>query len=398
MVNFLNMKKGVILAVVLVFLIGGGIGIYFTLNKRDNNNFDAEYDNNQNQIAPYSEIEEPYVVAKEKLVLSNCENTANVCAKVCNLNDYDLEYTSLNSSIAEVDSLGNVKALGAGETIIKSFVSYDDKEYSYSTKVVILPNEIETNILLVDEEGQPVLSPLLGEKYTLKMESNVDLGYFSVSMLATDSVVIDNKVVSNTNCTCEIYFETKTQHTLRFKLNLKADNLEKTYLSDEIIFDNSDKTDNQDEETEQINQNEDEPDSPPDIPQPKNDDEPIDETTNAENDDTSDKDVDENTDETNVEKTNIFTLSSSSKNIDINNSTIRFSDFVSEKLVAISFTIPNSDKKYSIKFEIISGNNVEIEIETSLIGLNILSKGTTTFRLYAQEDQNISQIFTIIVE
>lgn len=398
MVNFLNMKKGVILAVVLVFLIGGGIGIYFILNKRDNNNFNAEYDNNQNQIAPYSEIEEPYVVAKEKLVLSNCENTANVCAKVCNLSDYDLEYTSLNSSIAEVDSLGNVKALGAGETIIKSFVAYDDKEYSYSTKVVILPNEIETNILLVDEEGHTVLSPLLGEKYTLKMESNVDLGYFSVSMLATGSVVIDNKVVSNTNCTCEIYFETKTQHTLRFKLNLKADNLEKTYLSDEIIFDNSDKTDNQDEEIEQKNQNEDEPDSPPDIPQPQNDDQPIDETTNEENDDTSDKDVDENTDETNVEKTNIFTLSSSSKNIDINNSTIRFSDFVSEKLVAISFTIPNSDKKYSIKFEIISGNNVEIEIETSLIGLNILSKGTTTFRLYAQEDQNISQIFTIIVE
>ena len=66
-------------------------------------------------------------------------------------------------------------------------------------------------------------------------------------------------------------------------------------------------------------------------------------------------------------------------------------------LTSLAFKM-NTTKKYSVKCEILEGNNINVEIETSMIGLEILSKGTLKFRLYTLEDPSISQTFTIIVE
>ena len=95
----------------------------------------------------------------------------------------------------------------------------------------------------------------------------------------------------------------------------------------------------------------------------------------------------------------IFTLipPSSSKNIKITDSTIRISGFTEEMLTSLAFKM-NTTKKYSVKCEILEGNNINVEIETSMIGLEILSKGTLKFRLYTLEDPSLSQTFTIIVE
>ena len=79
-------------------------------------------------------------------------------------------------------------------------------------------------------------------------------------------------------------------------------------------------------------------------------------------------------------------------------STIRISGFTKEKLVALSFKVLDSSKKYSIRFEVLKGNNINVEIETSMIGLDILSKGILTMKLFALEEPSISQTFTIIVE
>lgn len=408
MLDIENMKKFIILAIVLVFVFGGGIGIYIGFTKRNKDNLNAESENDSKEIEEIVEVEEPFIVAKEKLILALCDYTANICASVHNLSDANLKFAGFDNKIINVDSLGNVKPLQVGETNIKSYVEVGDKVYSYTTKVVVLPLEIEAEINLVDENENVVTTPLLGEKYILTITSNINLKFYDLSLITSDNVKVINHKISENSCSCEVYFESKTEHSFQFKLVLNADNMKHTLLLDKLVVDNSEKVpdvskdddskpSDPDKPTEPDTPDEpiDNPDDPVDNPDDPVDDPSEDATCNDDNDPIEDKPVDNKPD---IPVKKVFTLSSSAKDIEITDSTIRISGFTKEKLVALAFKIIDSTKKYSIRFEILEGNNINVEIETSMIGLEILSKGTLKLRLYALEDPSLSQTFTIIVE
>ena len=382
------MKKLIVLAIILVFVFGGGIGIYIGFTKRNKDNISAESESDSKEIEDIIEVEEPFIVAKEKLILALCDNTANICASVHNLDNAVVQYSDFDNKIIHIDSLGNVKPLQVGQTNIKSFVEVNGKEYAYTTKVVVLPLDIEAEINLVDENQKEVTTPLLGDKYILRMKSNVNLSYYGLSLLASGNVKVCNTEISGNDCCCDIYFEAKAEHGLQFKLVLNADNIQHTILTNKFVVDNSEKV-------EEPEPSEDEPDDNTPSPSIPSEDEPDD----TRNPDQPSEDKPNASDEPSEKPAKqVFSLSSSAKNISMTDSTIRICGFTTEKLVALSFKVLDSSKKYSIRFEVLEGNNINVEIETSMIGLDILSKGTLTVKLYALENQNISQIFTIIVE
>lgn len=439
MLDIENMKKFIILAIVLVFVFGGGIGIYIGFTKQNKDNLNAESENKSKEIEKFVEVEDPFVLAKEQLTLVLCDKTANVCASVHNLSNANLKFSEFDNNIIEIDSLGNVKPLQVGETSIKSFVEIGDKEYSYTTKVVVLPLEIEAEINLVDENENSVTNPLLGEKYTLKLTS-VNLKFYDLSLIASDHVKVSNDKTLDNCRSCDVYFESKAEHSLQFKLVLDADNMKHTLLLDKLVVDNSEKVPDVSKDDDSKPSDPDEPTNP-DIPNdPKDnhvapadnpsdnnpiddnpiDDNPIDDNptednptednptednptddNSTDNNPTDDKSTDDHpTEDDPIEPTKrIFTLRppSNSKNIKITDSTIRISGFTEEMLTSLSFKT-NATKKYSVKYEILEGNNINVEIETSMIGLEILSKGTLKLRLYTLEDPSLSQTFTIIVE
>lgn len=399
MLDIEDMKKFIILAIVLVFVFGGGIGIYIGFTKQNKDNLNAESENDSKEIEKFVEVEDPFVLAKEKLTLVLCDKTANVCTSVYNADNTNLKFSEFDNNIIEIDSLGNVKPLQVGETSIKSFVEIGDKEYSYTTKVVVLPLEIEAEINLVDKNENSVTNPLLGEKYTLKLTS-VNLKFYDLSLIASDHVKVSNDKTLDNCRSCDVYFESKTEHSLQFKFVLNADNMKHTLLLDKLVVDNSEKVETPDDpkpsDTDEPTDPE-TPDEPIDNPDDPidNPDDPVDDPSDDGNDPTEDKPVDDKPD---IPVKKVFNLSSSAKDIEITDSTIRISGFTKEKLVALAFKIIDSTKKYSIRFEILEGNNINVEIETSMIGLDILSKGTLKLRLYALEDPSLSQTFTIIVE
>lgn len=419
MLDIEDTKKFIILAFVLVFVFGGGIGIYIGFTKQNKDNLNAKSENKSKEIEKFVEVEDPFVLAKEKLTLVLCDKTANVCASVYNADNTNLKFSEFDNNIIEIDSLGNVKPLQVGETSIKSFVEIGDKEYSYTTKVVVLPLEIEAEINLVDKNENSVTNPLLGEKYTLKLTS-VNLKFYDLSLIASDHVKVSNDKTLDNCRSCDVYFESKTEHSLQFKLVLNADNMKHTLLLDKLVVDNSEKVPDVSKDDDSKPSDPDEPTNP-DIPNdPKDnhvapadnpsdnnpiDDNPIDDNPIDDNP-TEDNPTDDNpTDDHPIEDNpiepakRIFTLRlpSGSKNIKITDSTIRINGFTEEILTSLSFKM-NTTKKYSVKCEILEGNNINVEIETSMIGLEILSKGTLKLRLYTLEDPSLSQTFTIIVE
>lgn len=409
MLDIEDMKKFIILAIVLVFVFGGGIGIYIGFTKQNKDNLNAESENVNKGIEQFVEVEDPFVLAKEKLTLVLCDKTANVCASVYNADNTNLKFSEFDNNIIEIDSLGNVKPLQVGETSIKSFVEIGDKEYSYTTKVVVLPLEIEAEINLVDKNENSVTNPLLGEKYILKLTS-VNLKFYDLSLIASDHVKVSNDKTLDNCRSCDVYFESKTEHSLQFKLVLNADNMKHTLFLDKLIVDNSEKVPDVSKDDDSKPSDPDEPTNP-DIPNdPKDnhvdptdnqsDNNPIDDNPTEDNP-TDDNPTDDHPVEDNpIEPAKrIFTLRppSGSKNIKITDSTIRISGFTEEMLTSLSFKM-NATKKYSVKCEILEGNNINVEIETSMIGLEILSKGTLKLRLYTLEDPSLSQTFTIIVE
>lgn len=419
MLDIEDMKKFIILAIVLVFVFGGGIGIYFGFTKQNKDNISAGSENKSKEIEEFVEVEDPFVLAKEKLTLVLCDKTANVCASVHNADNTNLKFSAFDNNIIEINSLGNVKPLQVGETSIKSFVEIGDKEYSYTTKVVVLPLEIEAEINLVDENENSVTNPLLGEKYTLKLTS-VNLKFYDLSLIASDYVKVSNEKTSGNCRSCDVYFESKAEHSLQFELVLDADNMKHTLLLDKLVVDNSEKVPDVSKDDDSKPSNPDESTNP-DIPNDPEDnhvdpaDNPSDnspsdnnptennptEDNSTEDNSTEDNSTDDNpTDDNPIEPAKrIFTLipPSSSKNIKITDSTIRISGFTEEMLTSLAFKM-NTTKKYSVKCEILEGNNINVEIETSMIGLEILSKGTLKLRLYTLEDPSLSQTFTIIVE
>lgn len=409
MLDIEDMKKFIILAIVLVFVFGGGIGIYFGFTKQNKDNLNAGSENKSKEIEEFVEVEDPFVLAKEKLTLVLCDKTANVCASVHNADNTNLKFSEFDNNIIEIDSLGNVKPLQVGETSIKSFVEIGDKEYSYTTKVVVLPLEIEAEINLVDESENSVTNPLLGEKYTLKLTS-VNLKFYDLSLIASDYVKVSNEKTSDNCRSCDVYFESKAEHSLQFKLVLDADNMKHTLLLDKLVVDNSEKVPDVSKDDDSKPSDPDEPTNP-DIPNDPEDnhvdpaDNPSDNSP-TENNPTEDNSTDDNptddnsTDDDTIEPAKkIFTLTppSTSNNIKITDSTIQISGFTEEMLTSLAFKM-NTTKKYSVKCEILEGNNINVEIETSMIGLEILSKGTLKLRLYTLEDPSLSQTFTIIVE
>ena len=429
MLNIEDMKKFIILAIVLVFVFGGGIGIYFGFTKQNKDNISAGSENKSKEIEEFVEVEDPFVLAKEKLTLVLCDKTANVCASVHNADNTNLKFSAFDNNIIEIDSLGNVKPLQVGETSIKSFVEIGYKEYSYTTKVVVLPLEIEAEINLVDENENSVTNPLLGEKYRLKLTS-VNLKFYDLSLIASDYVKVSNEKISGNCRSCDVYFESKAEHSLQFELVLDADNMKHTLLLDKLVVDNSEKGPDVSKDDDSKPSDPDKP-TDPDIPNDPEDnhvdpaDNPSDnsptennptEDNSTEDNSTDDNPTDDNstdnkptddnptddhpTDDDPIEPAKrIFTLTppSTSNNIKITDSTIRISGFTEEMLTSLSFKM-NTTKKYSVKCEILEGNNINVEIETSMIGLEILSKGTLKFRLYTLEDPSLSQTFTIIVE
>ena len=424
MLDIEDMKKFIILAIVLVFVFGGGIGIYFGFTKQNKDNISAGSENKSKEIEEFVEVEDPFVLAKEKLTLVLCDKTANVCASVHNADNTNLKFSSFDNNIIEIDSLGNIKPLQVGETSIKSFVEIGDKEYSYTTKVVVLPLEIEAEINLVDENENTVTNPLLGEKYTLKLTS-VNLKFYDLSLIASDYVKVSNEKTSGNCRSYDVYFESKAEHSLQFELVLNADNMKHTLLLDKLVVDNSEKVPDVSKDDDSKPSDPDESTNP-DIPNDPEDnhvdpaDNPSDnnpsdnnptennptEDNSTEDNLTDDNPTDDNstdnkpTDDDPIEPAKrIFTLTppSTSNNIKITDSTIRISGFTEEMLTSLSFKM-NTTKKYSVKCEILEGNNINVEIETSMIGLEILSKGTLKFRLYTLEDLSLSQTFTIIVE
>lgn len=429
MLDIEDMKKFIILAIVLVFVFGGGIGIYFGFTKQNKDNLNAGSENKSKEIEKFVEVEDPFVLAKEKLTLVLCDKTANVCASVHNADNTNLKFSAFDNNIIEIDSLGNVKPLQVGETSIKSFVEIGDKEYSYTTKVVVLPLEIEAEINLVDENENSVTNPLLGEKYTLKLTS-VNLKFYDLSLIASDHVKVSNDKTSDNCRSCDVCFESKAEHSLQFKLVLNADNMKHTLLLDKLVVDNSEKVPDVSKDDDSKPSDPDEPTNP-DIPNDpednhvdpadnQSDNNPTDDNPTEDNptedNPTDDNPTDDNstdnkptddistddhpTDDDPIEPAKrIFTLTppSISNNIKITDSTIRISGFTEEMLTSLAFKM-NTTKKYSVKCEILEGNNINVEIETSMIGLEILSKGTLKFRLYTLEDPSLSQTFTIIVE
>lgn len=424
MLDIEDMKKFIILAIVLIFVLGGGIGIYIGFTKQNKDNISAESENKSKEIEKFVEVEDPFVLAKEKLTLVLCDKTANVCASVYNADNTNLKFSEFDNNIIEIDSLGNVKPLQVGETSIKSFVEIGDKEYSYTTNVVVLPLEIEAEINLVDKNENSVTNPLLGEKYTLKLTS-VNLKFYDLSLIASDHVKVSNDKTLDNCRSCDVYFESKTEHSLQFKLVLNADNMKHTLLLDKLVVDNSEKVPDVSKDDDSKPSDPNEPTNP-DIPNDpednhvdpadnQSDNNPIDEhptednptddnptdDNSTDNNPTDDKSTDDHpTEDDPIEPAKrIFTLRppSSSKNIKITDSTIRISGFTEEMLTSLSFKM-NATKKHSVKCEILEGNNINVEIETSMIGLEILSKGTLKLRLYTLEDPSLSQTFTIIVE
>ena len=419
MLDIEDMKKFIILAIVLVFVFGGGIGIYFGFTKQNKDNISAGSENKSKEIEEFVEVEDPFVLAKEKLTLVLCDKTANVCASVHNADNTNLKFSAFDNNIIEIDSLGNVKPLQVGETSIKSFVEIGDKEYSYTTKVVVLPLEIEAEINLVDENENSVTNPLLGEKYTLKLTS-VNLKFYDLSLIASDYVKVSNEKTSDNCRSCDVYFESKAEHSLQFKLVLNADNMKHTFFLDKLVVDNSEKVPDVSKDDDSKPSDPDESTNP-DIPNDPEDnhvdpaDNPSDNSPSdnnpSDNNPTEDNSTEDNPTDDHPTENNpteddpiepakrIFTLTppSTPNNIKITDSTIRISGFTEEMLTSLAFKM-NTTKKYSVKCEILEGNNINVEIETSMIGLEILSKGTLKFRLYTLEDPSLSQTFTIIVE
>lgn len=389
------MKKWVVLVVVLVLVIGGGVAAVVGLknkNKKDGTIADIGGE------ASFVEEVSPCILAEEKLVLVEGEKSVNTNAETYDATNEIIQYESLDTNIATVDSYGNVFALKKGSTFVRNSFVLDNVEYSYDTRIVVLPNEISGTITLLDENKKEAKSVVVGNKYILNYTTETSLEYFQISLFSTDGIQASGTYDKQDNgfC-CEIYFLTRAVHTLGFKLTLKADNLKKDYFTSTLTFDNTEKECQEPESStpqEPVDEPVDESNEPqtPIVPsepapaEPK----PSEPTPPSEPQTPLEPTV------TQEEMFEIFV--GTNKNIAIENSTITITNFTKPTDIALSFKPIHSTQKHTMRVEILSGDNLTIELETSLLGLTISATGTTTFRLFSTTNPALSQIFTIVVE
>lgn len=396
------MKKWIVVIVLLVFVVGGGVAAVVGLKDKNSSNPTADTESEQTSQG----VVIPYILAKEKLVLVEGEKSVNTNAAVYDTTNVNIQYESQNKNIATVDSLGNVFALKEGSTFVKNSFVLNNAEYSFDTKIVVLPKDISGTITLFDENGKEASNVVVGNKYVLNYTTETNLEYFQTSLFGTDDIqtngIYDKK--DNTLC-CEVFFLTQAVHTLGFKLTLKADNLEKDYYTTTLTFDNREK-----QPQDLVSPTPQEPVEKPDDPVDEPDDPipPSEPTTSEPTPVEPAPSVPEQNDpkpsetQTPLEPAapqEVFEIFvGTNKNISVENSTITISNFTKAIEIALSFKPIHSTQKNTMSFEILSGDNLTIELETSILGLSISSIGTTTFRLFSTTDPALSQIFTIVVE
>lgn len=407
------MKKWIVVIVLLVFVVGGGVAVF--VGFKDKNSSNPTADTESKQTSQSAVI--PYILAKEKLVLVEGEKSVNTNAVAYDTTNASIQYESLDTNIATVDSLGNVLPLKEGSTLVKNSFVLGNVEYSYDTQIVVLPKDISGTLTLFDENKKETTSVVVGNKYILNYTTETNLENFQTSLFGTDDIQTNGIYDKQGNgfC-CEVFFLTQAVHTLGFKLTLKADNVEKDYFTTTLIVDNTEK--GSEDEVEQTPQN---PDSPVDNPA----DDPIDDTNdNTEDlgddpDDNPADDADDNTQNPEtpaepapttpttpsepdqgeqVQEEMFEIIVGTNKNITIENSTITITNFTKPTDIALSFKPIHSTQKHTMRVEILSGDNLTIELETLLLGLTISATGTTTFRLFSTTNPALSQIFTIVVE
>lgn len=400
------MKKWIVLVVVLVFVVGGGVAAVVGL--KNNNKKDGTIADIGGETSFVEEVS-PCILAEEKLVLVEGEKSVNTNAETHDAINEIIQYESLDTNIATVDSYGNVFALKKGSTFVRNSFVLDNIEYSYDTRIIVLPNEISGTITLLDENKKETTSVVVGNKYILNYTTETSLEYFQISLFSTDGIQASGTYDKKDNgfC-CEIYFLTQAVHTLGFKLALKADNLKKDYFTSTLTFDNTEKECQEPESS---------------TPQEPVDDEPVDESNEPQtptapsepapvepkpseptpSEPKPSEPTTPNEPQTPLEpaapQEEVFEIFvGTNKNITIENSTITITNFTKPKDIALSFKPIHSTQKHTMRVEILSGDNLTIELETSLLGLTISATGTTTFRLFSTSNPALSQIFTIVVE
>lgn len=426
------MKKWIVLAVVLVLVVGGGVATILGLKGKDTDDTSASTE------VPTEETETvvPYILAKEKLVLTE-DGSANTNACAFNIENATIKYLSSDTNIAEVDSFGNVFAIKEGSTFVRNYFVLNNVEYSYKTNIIVLPKDIESTLVLLDEDNKESTEINVGEKYTLKLTTNVDLKYYDITLVASDGAkTTGTNEKQEKTFSCEIYFETQYVEMLGLKLTLNADCGTREYMTQTLSFldtkeeqatqENPIKTESEDTNNDKSSQTEQETDDQETTAETptqdtdsnrskdENNQEEVQEpTTSTDDDNKSDnqENVEDNEDENNSEtsltptqtpqqeKLQAFSLSSgTNKNVEISDSVITISNFTKPTDIALSLKVNDTQNKHKLQLEILSGDNITFDLSTSMLGLAISSTGSTTFRLSSLTDPSIYQIFTIIVE
>ena len=398
------MKKWIVVIVLLVFVVGGGVATFVGLKDKGSNNPSADTESKTNIEEEFS----PCILAKEKLVLVEGEKSVNTNAIVYDAENVSIEYLSLDTSIATVDSLGNVCALKEGSTVVKNSFVLDGVESSFfNTQIIVLPKEVSGTLTLLDENNKEATNVILGNRYYLNYTATSNLKYYEISFDDKNIKVTQASKQDNTFC-CEIYFEAKCCYELKLKLklNLKADNIEKAYYSNTLTFDNSEKQEDPVDSTPQ--EKVDEPTQVPTEPTPSTPTEPSDPTPSTPQTPVEPTPADPTPstpaekEESNTSPKQYFilkaTASSSAQFVTIDNSTITYSNYPTKKNFSLSLKIANSTEKHNLDHEILSGNNADIILSTNSLGFVITSSGTLTFRLFSKNNPSTSQIFTLVVE
>lgn len=411
------MKKWIVVIVLLVFVLGGGVAAFVGLKDKGSNNPTAD-----TEIKTTVEEESsPCILAKEKFVLVEGEKSANTNAIVYDAENVSIDYLSLDTNIATVDSLGNVCALKEGSTVVKNSFVLDGVECSFfNTQIIVLPKEVSGTLTLLDENKKEATNVILGNKYYLNYTTTSNLKYYEISFDDKNIKVTQASKQDNTFC-CEIYFEAKCCYELKLKLNLKADNIEKAYYSNTLTFDNSEKQEDPVDEPTQV-PTEPTPSTPseptPADPTPSTPQTPVEPTpaTPSESTDPTPAEPIKPTpltptekEESNTSPKQYFILGTaagvSAQFVTIDNSTITYSNYLAKNKFSLSLTIDKlisekfaTNEKIIIRHEILSGNNANIIPSTSLLGFVNVTRGTLTFRLFIENDPSISQIFTLVVE
>ncbi len=389
------MKKFIIITFCLIMCVGLGLGIFFAVR-------------NYLPTAPTpvadSEPLAPEIFALNTISLFVGESK-DVEAELQNF-DGVISYSSSNPQIASVDENGKVLAKDEGLANILSKCQTENELITYTTVVHVYPNEVNLTAKLYKDNSEVNMVDV-GELYTFKVETDVNLSLYSLTLLTSGDMICSNQEIESSIYTCEVYFTKIASHSLKLKMGLSSDISTKYFESAALIVETNlpiapppvvdlepaDPVDPDEDDPSIPDLDPDEPSVPDDtetVPKPYDPNEP------------SEPDIEHQPDK-NPEESNpnpalpkiTLTLAATDKHSTLEDNVLKINSATSS-FVAMSVNISDSDI-HTILASVIEGNSVELIKEAGVLGFMVKSKGITKILITSDKNFEINLILTIEV-